>query len=202
MEDSMIETYPHRHLILILVIVSTSFFFCGRVSSESALTFLTSRSNGMVSVYDVSRTVEGLVHLDALPYVISGNVDIYQRNVDQRFIFRDSHMALVRHSEDQGLQILELLPSNSVTDDTHSIKLSQDMQELLERKTNPGANLGPAALQEYAQVDLHLTYDGMFFATSSAFSPIMIWTHSPIQTTLRRVKNQRRRGNRVAISIG
>lgn len=120
----------------------------------------------MVSVYDVSRSVDGLVHLNALPYVIPENVDMYQKNISQSFIFRDGLMGLARLSADQGLQFVELLPSISLTGDIHAIELSKDMQDFLERKANPEATIGPAAVQEHAQVDLHLTYDGMFLSTA------------------------------------
>lgn len=140
------------------------YIFLVRRSSMShlniALTFLTSRNNGMVTVYDVSRSLEGLIHLNNLPYVLPGNLNMYQKHLGQKFIFHNESMGLVRLSERKGVEYSEVLPSTAEPHGGHTVELTEEMFKWRATHASVPANINPLGLQEFSQVNLHSTYDG------------------------------------------
>lgn len=124
------------------------------------LTFLTSRHNGLVTVYDISRPPEGFIHLNNLPYLVSGNTDMYQRHIGQRFLFHNETLGLVRLSEQKGVEFTEILPSPTKPHMGHTIELSEDVIKWRDTHVDIPADIGTLGVQEFSQVDLNSAYKG------------------------------------------
>ncbi|PPQ93290.1 hypothetical protein CVT25_015288 [Psilocybe cyanescens] len=122
--------------------------------ADNPLTFLTSRNNGMVTVYDVSRSLEGLIHLNNLPYVLPGNLNMYQKHLGQKFIFHNESMGLVRLSERKGVEYSEVLPSTAEPHGGHTVELTEEMFKWRATHASVPANINPLGLQEFSQVCL------------------------------------------------
>ncbi|KAG6866994.1 hypothetical protein C0991_003910 [Blastosporella zonata] len=131
---------------------------------SSALTLLTSRTNAMVTVYDVSRSEGRLIHVNALPhsFISAPNTGTaYQGQV----LFKhplDSGtdvFSLIRLSEQGSLHQVDLSVSDEVVA-TFETSWTTDVKEL--ELQPPCRQEAPYASQAYAEADLSSTYDQIF----------------------------------------
>uniref|UniRef100_A0A8H7Y4I7 Uncharacterized protein n=1 Tax=Psilocybe cubensis TaxID=181762 RepID=A0A8H7Y4I7_PSICU len=130
--------------------------------ANTSLTFLTSRNNGLVTVYDVSRPSEGLFHLNDSPYSVFGSIDTYQRHLGQQFLSLNETLGLVRLSELKGVEFTEILSLPSESRNGHAIELSEDVIQNRDPQAVVPADLGPLSIQEFSQVNLNSVYKELF----------------------------------------
>lgn len=135
------------------------------------LTFLTSRRNGLLTVYDVSRSdCNSLVHLHASPYALPSVYAPDARHLGQ-VIFQhpsdtnDSDINILQLSESGSLHMmaLELSLKGDGSDITHNARRtvpewSAEVRKLEEEAKTVQTDVGPLGGRSYSVVDLQQAY--------------------------------------------
>ncbi|KDR81694.1 hypothetical protein GALMADRAFT_221560 [Galerina marginata CBS 339.88] len=125
------------------------------VGRGPALTFLTTRNNALTTVYDVSRSVDGLVQLDVLPYAVASEASIYQQHVGQQFVFHGSSMGLVRLSERGAVQYSELQSPKMESRAHCTVETTEEVQNLAAANASLHSDVGPLGRQEFTLFRQH-----------------------------------------------
>ena len=124
-----------------------------------ALTFLSCRSNGLTTVYDVSDSTDGLIRLNQSPYGLSMPTDLYDKHVGQQFLEDGVGLGLLRLSERGGVSYHEIVPHNGQIETEFVLRKSKQIREMETAAPNlrDEATLGA---RRYSQVDMHEKYNG------------------------------------------
>lgn len=114
----------------------------------------------MITVYDVTRSAEGLASLNTAPYCLSSNQGMYQTHIGQHVIDRGDFSVLLQLTEGAGLTYNELRYTNCQVVDGHTgDKLAvEDGERRVSTELQP--EIGPLGCQECSQVDLSGAYEG------------------------------------------
>ncbi|KAG7447915.1 uncharacterized protein BT62DRAFT_986039 [Guyanagaster necrorhizus] len=139
------------------------------VSFQSApLTFLTSRKNGLVDVYNVSRSSEnGLVHANALPYCLTSATGFEDSLTGQSFVHHpylngDQSFSLLRLSRRGAIQMIELHCSNEIGTLTPQFEWSDDVKDLDLKASTLRPDEGLLGNREHMEVDFSGVYRHVF----------------------------------------
>jgi hypothetical protein len=127
------------------------------------ITFLTSRQNGLVNVYDVSRTADQLVHVHNPPYALPSSLGFHGRHRGFAY-FRDPI-----HFDEPCVNFFQLglsgdvhtrryCPSEGSTKHSLVVEWSGEVTRLNSKASSLQPTLTLASLRESTQVDLHLAY--------------------------------------------
>ncbi|KAJ3993910.1 hypothetical protein F5050DRAFT_1904426 [Lentinula boryana] len=119
---------------------------------------MTSRKNRLITIYDVSRSNEQLLHIDNAPYSFS--IDTREsRFAGDAYMNVENQHKLFRISERGRLTCVDLMQSNSDSNPTTSVASSQyspcDSPEML-------PDLGPLGAREFSQTNLRPAYEQLF----------------------------------------
>ena len=136
-----------------------SIFFPSPTKFPLELTLLTSRNNVLVTVYDVSRSVGQLVHMNNLPYCLFPDNGIGASCIGSVSLQHSQHsngnVCLFRLSDEGSLHYMDLgLNEDSVV----NTSWSPDVKELDAQKFSP--DIGPFDAQAFSETDFRLPYDG------------------------------------------
>jgi len=96
----------------------------------SALTFLSCRNNGLVTIYEVSPSNEGLIQLVQPPHMLSSSESLYERHAGQRFLADEIGMGIVRLSERGSVTYRSIKPASIGAERHLMVQRSKDMVEL------------------------------------------------------------------------
>ncbi|CAL1705209.1 unnamed protein product [Somion occarium] len=147
---------------------------------DRPLTFLNSRRNGLVTVYDVSRGDESLAHLFVPPYTLP--------SLQVPGSTRPGH-AFFRHPEDtkdnvcfiqlsdrgsvhrMDFQYSSTASGSPIMCDGGSVKWSEDVYELEKDLENRHAEPGPMGERRYEETDLTDAYTSLFCGEDSGDNP-------------------------------
>ncbi|KAK0463972.1 uncharacterized protein EV420DRAFT_1476592 [Desarmillaria tabescens] len=133
---------------------------------NTPFTFLTSRKNGMVNVYTVSRPSEnGLIHANGIPYCLTSETDFEDSLIGQSFfhhpyLAEDQSFSLLRLSRRGAIQMIELGQSDGI--ETPNFEWSDDVRELDLNASNLRPDIGPLGNREYMEVDFSEMYHHVF----------------------------------------
>jgi hypothetical protein len=125
-----------------------------------------SRRNGLVTVYDVSRSNDGLIHANVPPYSLPA-VSEYEARITGHLLFRhpsnpNNAMTSIYQLNDRGsIHRLDLgfPPINQIK--TEGVRSwSTDLQKLAET-SSVYPDMGPLASQVATEVDLRPAYQSM-----------------------------------------
>ncbi|KAI0949968.1 hypothetical protein AcW1_006160 [Taiwanofungus camphoratus] len=147
-----------------------------RILGGVPLTFLTSRRNGLLTVYDVSRSdCNSLVHLHASPYALPSVYAPDARHLGQ-VIFQhpsdtnDSDINILQLSESGSLHMmaLELSLKGDGSDITHNARRtvpewSAEVRKLEEEAKTVQTDVGPLGGRSHSVVDLQQAYKKLFY---------------------------------------
>ncbi|PBK78301.1 hypothetical protein ARMSODRAFT_874096 [Armillaria solidipes] len=131
---------------------------------DTPLTFLTSRKNGLVQVYTVSRSSEnGLIHANGLPYCLTSATDFEDSLTGQLFAHHpyrgwDQSFSLLRLSRRGAIQMIELGHSEEIETLTPNFEWSNDVKELDLNASTLRPDIGPLGSREYMEVDFSEMY--------------------------------------------
>ena len=124
-----------------------------------AFTLLKSRNNGLVTVYDVSRSQSNLVFVNAAPYALSNGTGLYGKYDGHGILGHNHRSGLVRLSERGGL-IYNALAFNSSEEYTPVVEWTTALQELKTTTATFCSDAGPLDFQDRPHVDLGPVYYG------------------------------------------
>ncbi|KAF8965245.1 hypothetical protein BDZ97DRAFT_1659285 [Flammula alnicola] len=130
--------------------------------SDNPVTVLTSRNNSVITVYDVSRSVDDVIQLNTSPYFLSSEFSMYQTHIGQQIAAHDHCLGFVRLAETGEVSYSEVLPSESQCKMDYTVDMTKDMQNLAATTGKLQADIGPMGRQEFSQVDLQQAYDAIF----------------------------------------
>jgi hypothetical protein len=129
--------------------------FFSALKIVKALTFLSCRNNGLVTVYDVSQSNQGLIQLNQPPYMLSSSKSLYEKYTGQQFLVEDAGFCLLRLSERGSVCCSEIHPANSEVERQLIVEkvaeLGSSAKDMPDRFT-----LGD---QNYTEVDMHEKYN-------------------------------------------
>jgi len=127
-------------------------------------TFLTSRKNGLVTIYDVSRSDDGLIHSNVPAYSIPPVSSYYTPNTGHLLFRHTSNQSktattMYQLSERGSIHCLDLdfPPIGQLRRERECCEWSEDVQSL-EETANVSSDMGLMASQVASKVDLHLAY--------------------------------------------
>ena len=118
-----------------------------------------SRNNGLITVYDVSRSQSDLVSVNAAPYALSNDTTLYGKYDGQEIVVHDHRSGLVRLSE-RGRLSYNALAFDSSEEYTPVVEWTTALQELKATTATFRSDAGPSDLQDRPHVDLGPVYDG------------------------------------------
>lgn len=131
------------------------------------VTFLTSRRNGLVSVYSVSPREEGLLYSHHEPYVLShspGTPVAPFRRAGTVFFHHPT-----RQRNDSAVDMLELSSRGAIFgrvlvqsdgDSASSVEINRETRDSHIIEGNLGRDLGPLSTREHVTIDLRGFYEG------------------------------------------
>ncbi|KAF9013908.1 hypothetical protein BDQ17DRAFT_1341711 [Cyathus striatus] len=137
------------------------------INFTSPLTFLSSRKNGLVSVYDVSYGQDRLFHVNTAPYALSpvGQTDklhIGQVFLPQLGVRKGSELGLLRLGELGDIFYVELSTPDAKPEPSFELLKSQAYEVLEANAKELYLDLGPLSDQQGIVVDLSVPYDYIF----------------------------------------
>ncbi|RDB20957.1 hypothetical protein Hypma_011691 [Hypsizygus marmoreus] len=131
----------------------------------TASTMVTSRRNGMVTVYDVSRPDGDLIHLNTPPYCLLPEKGVSAPHLGQTFVGHplDTDLKvynLIRLSERGSLSHVDLRSSDSSPGSTFETLWTTEVKQL-EKSLLPTSPI-PFENQDFTETDLIDAYDSLF----------------------------------------
>ncbi|GBE82101.1 predicted protein [Sparassis crispa] len=144
-----------------------------RLLMQSPLTFLTSRCNGLVTVYDVSGTDHNLVYVNVPPYCLPPVRTPDGRYLGHAFVqhpadTNDGDISVMQLSESGSISLLnlELSPTGEAGDvtriDNQRVEWPVDVLNLEAQVKTSRPNNGPLGAQTFSKVDLRPAYKRIF----------------------------------------
>ena len=133
--------------------------------SPLALTFLSSRKNGFVSVYNAGRSDDGLFRMASPPYSLVPGSGNWGRYAGQTFLqqpltnLTKPSLSLVRLSERGSVQCYDLF-SDHQKECLVSVVPSSDLQANFSDFSKLPPDAGPLGVQEVNRIDLSPAYAG------------------------------------------
>jgi hypothetical protein len=128
------------------------------------LTLLTSQNDVLVTVYDVSRSVGQLVHMNNLPYCLSPDEGAGTSCISSILVQHPQssyeNVFLVRLSDEGRLQYVNLAIPGLSKDSVVNTWWSADVEELDAQTHCLRPDVSPLGAQDFSEIDFHLPYDG------------------------------------------
>ncbi|KAH6918486.1 hypothetical protein BKA70DRAFT_18342 [Coprinopsis sp. MPI-PUGE-AT-0042] len=136
------------------------------LGTSSPATFLTTRRNNLVSIYDASKGGDGLLHVQSSPRGILLPFD-FQSCLGETIISSPFEQDLAnfvhfRLSEQGGIVAQHITSSATGKEFELRTGLSDEMKELEREEVKLKADTGPLGLREYAEVNMAPVYDKLF----------------------------------------
>lgn len=137
------------------------------ISLDTPLTFLSSRKNGLVSVYDAGCSDDGLFRMASPPYSLVPGSGNWGRYAGQTFLQQPltnatkTSLSLVRLSERGSVQCYDLF-SDHHKESPVSVLPSGDLQANFSDFSKLPPDPGPLGVQEVSRTDLSPAYAGLF----------------------------------------
>jgi hypothetical protein len=122
---------------------------------------LSCRSNGLTTVYDVSNSDDGLIHLNQPPYGLSSPTNLYDKHVGQQFLEDGVSFSLLRISERGGVSFCEIVPNNDQNERKFTVRKSKQIREMEAAAPNLREDEATLGAGHYSQVNMHEKYNGM-----------------------------------------
>jgi hypothetical protein len=148
------------YLVRLTYSLSRTFIYTGWVGPQ---TFLFSRANGLVTVYDVSREDDGLMYSNVPPYSLPP-ISGYETRITGHSFFQhppnSSNTTTIYQMNDRGsIHCLDLYfpPANQTKRDQKLYEWSADVQSLAET-ADVRPDMGPLASQVASEVNLRPAY--------------------------------------------
>jgi hypothetical protein len=126
-----------------------------------ALTFLSCRNNALTTVYDVSHSTDGLIHLNQPPYWLSSPTYLYDKHIGQQFLEDGISLGLIRLSERGGVSYHEIVANNGQIEREFVVRKSKQIREMEAAAPNLRGDEATLGAEHYSQVDMHEKYNGM-----------------------------------------
>lgn len=135
----------------------------------AAFTFLTSRNNGLVTIYDVCQVDRGLIQFNQSPYALISPQNVYEKHIGQQFIPKGDGFLLTRLSETGSITCHEIKPSNRDMEEELVVEKSKEIEQLEVAASKVDIREDPIGGQDFTQVDLSKVYNGMCYAIHCCF---------------------------------
>jgi hypothetical protein len=175
MAVNLTDIYGHRHWVPRRVREALLLFAWSTYLIASAVvTFLTTRRNNLVSIYDASKGGDGLFHVQSSPRGIFFPSDFQsclgETTISSPFEQDPDNIVHLRLS-DQGGIVAQRLTSSAASEEFElRTGFSDEMKELERREVQLQADTGPLGLREYAEVNMAPVYESMSFRPGNQFS--------------------------------
>lgn len=128
----------------------------------TALTSLTSRTNGLITLYDISRSKDSLLHLNTPPYHLwPKNEDknpCYGRAFFQHPLASHDDFSMFQLS-DRGSILQFGLYDSRPSNNRFSVLMSEEMDKLEQRASALFPDDGPLGCRDFSEVDFVSPYD-------------------------------------------
>ena len=139
-----------------------------------------SKRTGLISVYDVSRAQDKLVHVNVQPYCLSPvtshqnpNIKFTSHTLFQHSTMRDSDVKIFQLSPQGSIYHLgatlsdELEDHDSLRGEEPSCQWNEAVKHLHAKATGLGPDLGPLAAREHSDVNFQPAYIRLFFSSDT-----------------------------------
>ncbi|KAL4077135.1 hypothetical protein V8B97DRAFT_1939889 [Scleroderma yunnanense] len=139
--------------------------------TDGPKSLLTSRKNGLVTVYDVGRSMHNLVHCNSTPVCLPWDKPMFTKYTGLAVVplACGSGMSLLRLTEQGGIHRQDIgVTTSSETEDQPTGKddpayeWNADVQELDRKAKNLSPYFGPVAGRHFTEVDLRAAYERIF----------------------------------------
>jgi hypothetical protein len=142
----------------------TLIYLCIHKCPQAPQTFLTSHQNGLVTVFDVSRSNDGLIHSNAAPYSLPHTSGYYTRHTGHLLLQHPSNPSntsttIYQLSDRGSIHCLDLDfgPVSRIKTEGQACEWSADVHSLAEA-ANIHPDAGSLGSQAASEVDLNLAY--------------------------------------------
>ena len=146
---------------------------CSLYPSLAPLTFLTTRRNGLVTVYDVSASHNNLLQINGAPHGLPNALNRNGTNIAQVVLQHPLHCkkdstTLFRMNERGSIDAMDM---NFIVDDDNSllsechrldVRWSNDIRDMQRRAAELIPEVGPFDAQDIDEIDLQPVYDSMY----------------------------------------
>jgi hypothetical protein len=125
-----------------------------------------------VTVYDVSKSNQGLIQLNQPTYMLSSSKSLYEKYTGQQFLVEDAGLCLLRLSESGSVCCSEIHPANSEVERQLIVEKVSELES--SAKDIPDSfTLGE---KQYSEVDMHDKYnsESRFSLRSSRRSHLVV----------------------------
>ncbi|TFK42498.1 hypothetical protein BDQ12DRAFT_278405 [Crucibulum laeve] len=130
------------------------------------LTLLSSRRNGLLTVYDVSRSDDNLVHVNVPPYSLTSDKGTNEPHTGQAFVQYLPHLksGIARFTTSERGEILcqDLYAPDPRKQIDIQLERSSDLQALEIEAAKFHPDVGPLGMRDHSQINLFPTYDQIF----------------------------------------
>jgi hypothetical protein len=133
------------------------------------LTFLSCRSNGLTTVYDVSHSNDGLIRLDQPPYGLSSTTNLYDEHVGQQFLEGGIGLGLLRLSKRGSVSYQEIVPNTGQIEKDFVVRKSKQIRDMEAAVPHLRDDEGTFGAGHYSEVNMHKKYSGMLQECHSPF---------------------------------
>ncbi|KAF9535256.1 hypothetical protein CPB83DRAFT_887987 [Crepidotus variabilis] len=133
-----------------------------RTFDNQSFTFLTSRNNSLVTLYDVSKSTLGLIQLNQSPYCLEPAKTFYEKDDGHLFITTQSGLASLRVSEQGALTYTSICASNEEAEDEVVVNRNQEVSTMEANALNLVENNDELGASEFAEVDMRDVYQVLF----------------------------------------
>lgn len=182
-----------RHIILLFV-----WYVC--LMTGVAATFLTTKRNNLVSIYDASKGGDGLFHVQSSPrggFFPSEFLPCLGETIISSPFEQDlTNLVHLRLSEQGGIVAQHINSAGTSEEFELRTGFSDEMKELERREVQLKADMGPLGLREYAEVNMAPAYNSMLLRLMNQIQGIDCFPQNFLQSTMtprRSLKKQRRR---------
>ena len=166
---SMTDTWRQKLFPTIRIMVGLTSNMNFILISEKLLAFtlLKSRNNGLITVYDVSRSQSNLVSVNAAPYAPSNSTSLYGKYDGHGIVVHDHRFGLVRLSV-RGELSYNALAFDSSEEYTPVVEWTTALQDLKTTTATICSDAGPLD-EDRPHIDLGPVYHGKKIVTNSSF---------------------------------
>lgn len=142
--------------------------------SLGPLTLLTSRRNGLVTVYDVNRGKDDLLHCNAPPSALPWKKPIFSTYTGQAVVVLPcgSELSFFRLTQQgsifrQDFRITATKAEVLLDEERLTHEWNEDVRELDQRAKDLRPDFGPVAGKQFIQVDLRAAYESLYCSLRS-----------------------------------
>ncbi|KAF5330881.1 hypothetical protein D9619_005450 [Psilocybe cf. subviscida] len=128
---------------------------------SAPLTFLTSRDNNVVQVFDTKQASDEPVQFHIPPYIVPSECGSYHANIGQCYVQHKNYSGLLRLSPAGAVSYTEIIPPGTHAENFYSLDIPNDGSEI-GRKDSSQPAIGPLEVREHSEVDFQSAYEALF----------------------------------------